>query len=276
MATEKLKLAEKIEIKDESQSIDIGLQAGDCLYYNVRHPSIGKSYSEMGIPEYAQANSLFVPNISKLTSQPSDLFHQIGKIIKGYDSSQLRIFTQVMAHSAKLADYGLAFGQPVYINLSSPRIENLQAYYRAYAVSVAFIDTIIVMGDLYEDMPNSTMMTVDINSLMTTSEFKEHKKELIKAGKTKLSKAEKKIYLTPNHDHHVMSEDEYNDLQNIPTLDTVPASWFDKMEVDQEELEINLSGKKKRKRKDASDLAHEAAQGRIVKKGGSLKLDLEV
>lgn len=204
----------------------------DCQFFkNGRHPQQGKPCSELGYKTFAKACSLYQPNTSQMV-QHLDVLQAMGKVSKEMEDSEARILSWLINNIPNLKKAGFTFGQPVYINLSSPQIDFVNCWFKAHVVNVitlkdydgANVYHVQVVSSITETNP--TMLTMPLSSLLTLAQWKAHKRELEKEGLVKIPSSLKTHsikYKLNQPLNRVVRES----LEDVPTIDTVPSKWLD-------------------------------------------------
>ena len=200
-------------------TIEISLRAIDSQYWHTKQPRGKKqpsdykeSLREQGYTEFARCpEDEFKPDLGKLGYKN---IARISKLISSLDESQIRIMTWMLANQDTLHQRGFTFGQRVYVNLSSPKVEYLDCYFSAYMLS--YHDTIegqqyfYITGSL--DSINGSMMLMPKSSILNEKQFLKLTGKLRSEGKTKSPKPVR--FKRPYRDSSTMSLD-------VPTIDTV-------------------------------------------------------
>jgi len=207
--------------KPESKmaKLAVHFKCGDCIHFE-KYPKYEKVCSKLGVERHANAPICFSPNIFKLQPLPSDVLNQIGLLFKDFTTSQARILFALLKTKKTFARLGLAFGMPVYICLGPDYLSN---YYRAYVIGASvYGDRVVyVTSDLNRrQVSKATIMALLPDSIFTVSKFKRKRKvlgkkgRLVDPGSSFIMRGVKKKEVTIEYEP--------------PTMETVPASWFDK------------------------------------------------
>lgn len=231
-----------------SSKMSLGLKASDCVYFKVRNPYVGKSWEELGIPTYAKATRLFSPDLTKLRGVNTEAIGILADLTRKMDDSQIRILCYLLTNVSNLRTKGFAFGQPVYINMSYPRIENVGCYRKGRVVSIDQYGNLQLIGNINNLGEEATLITIPKENVLTRSKFNKLKEKLIEEGKGKLSAKQKREHMLEYKPVKVLSKVEYEELQDVPTIDSIPDSWYSEMEINDDENTLTVSSKKSGKK----------------------------
>lgn len=213
---------QKKKIIPISPKTSIGFKCGECLHFN-RLAKFEKPCSFLGIKAFANAPSCFTPDVFKLQKTNPDIIYQIGNIMKDFTSAEARILIALLRSTRTQEKYyKLKFGQPVYFCLSNDYLSN---YFRGFVVGVASQgeEQVYISSNLGKTQRANPMLGSFIRDrVLTLTEFKKRKKELIKAGKVQ---DPKKIF-TPTK----LTKDNADDYE-IPSIETAPKEWLDKLDT---------------------------------------------
>lgn len=175
-----------------ANKMNLFFRAGDCKFFSTKHPNMEASLEDQGYMPFARApREFFEPNIQALAREPHKL-GQLADVIKDYDDSQLRILMYVLKCASELKQLNLNFGEPVYINLSSPHADYVDCWFRAYVMCPGpEAGYVFIAGTL--DGENGTLMLVPIENILQKVAFINHHRSLVKAGKLRAPKIKKAI-----------------------------------------------------------------------------------
>jgi len=170
----------------------------------------------------------FIPDFSKLIDRLDDIY-ALGEIFRGMDDSQCRILIAALHYSSRLAKFNLSFGQPVYFNISAPRVDFVNCWYKGYAVSASrkkytneykeksWEYTIIALSTLRGKFEVTFHLRPE--SILTKEEFKKHKKKLIYEGKLRAPKKNLTILQETKWEDVINEEADADELRDIPKGD---------------------------------------------------------
>lgn len=192
----------------------------------------------------------FIPDFSKLVSN-LDGIYALGDIVKNMDDSQHRILLAALYYSSRLAKFNLHFAQPVYFNVSCPRVEYVDCWYKGYAVMAdrkrykdhlgkhVWDYTVIVISSLKGDY--EVTFHLHPSSLLTKEQFFEHKKRLIDEGKIRAPKINLGIF-------HQKWEDLIDESRDAGKIKDSTAIDKQRIKALDRDLTV-LFGKKRKKKK---------------------------
>lgn len=138
---------ERIAIEDLNP-LSVTLRCADCLHFKgSKAEGFKKPCSEMGIKAYGKACTKMNPLVTRM-AQSLGAMEGIMDLIEGMDDSQLRLFLfsamkakriENNAHytTSKGRTRSFKYGQCVYLNLSAPRVEYIDSYYKAVVIGYA-------------------------------------------------------------------------------------------------------------------------------------------
>lgn len=241
---------------DQASRISLSIKCQDCIHYKQGPAYFEKKCSELGILPKAKACSAFTPNMYILSKVGEETVADLGSLARELKPSQLRILAFVFANMSLLRKHKLKFGQPVYVNLSSPFQDYLDCYFKGYVVGVSKEgDAIYVTSSLKKKSKSgNTLLSILPSSILTKKKFKARAKKLIRRGRAKLPKAETRSLAWKNRPVPPKKEEDLPDYlkYEVPTLDTAPDSWWDSSApVDDLDWHSNLKrfNKKKNRRR---------------------------
>lgn len=203
---------------NQSSKLVIGFKCGECLHHT-KYAKFEKICFKLGVLAKASAPSCFTPNVFLLQKHSPDVLNQLGLLIKDFSSAQARILVGLLRSRKAYERYGLAFGMPVYVRFGSDYLNN---YFRAYVISVTVHGEpmVYVTSDLNRKQTNApAVMALLPDSVLTISMFKKKKQDLTKRKLLKDPKPT--VFGKP-----VKGKKAEIDYEP-PTLENVPASWFD-------------------------------------------------
>ena len=161
--------------------ITLNLRAEDHAFYTRRPNAESATLEELGILPFADAPEPFLPAYEELSSNIEMV--NLAQLVSKFSASQQRVFCAMLSESARLQDFGLVFGQPVYYNASSPRLDYISNYLKAVPIGVrrqSGTDFIILATSL--DNIHGTAVLVERNAIHTRSEFKQVFRTLLAEG----------------------------------------------------------------------------------------------
>jgi len=139
----------------------------------------------------------FVPDFSKLVDCLDDIY-ALGELFKDMDDSQTRILIAALYNSSRLAKFNLHFAQPVYFNVSAPKVDYVDCWYKGYAVAAYRKQYTNQYKEKYWDYHIIALSNLkgkcDVvyhlmpENIVLKEEFKKHKKKLIREGKFRAPK----------------------------------------------------------------------------------------
>lgn len=201
-----------------SPKLTIGHKCSECLHF-LKIAKFEKVCSKLSVLGNANAPACFNENVYVLQKHSPDIFNQLGLLLKDFSSAQSRILIAVLRKKKTYERYGLAFGMPVYVKFGADYLGN---YYRGYVISVsAHGDPMVyVTSDMNRKQSNKpVIMALLPDSVLTISQFKKKRAELLAGKKLKDP--------TPTIFGKTISKNKVSINYEPPTLENVPASWFD-------------------------------------------------
>ncbi|WYW01127.1 DNA topoisomerase [Pseudomonas phage vB_PpuM-Aura] len=209
------------------------LYVEDHLYFDTKKPSIKASFSELGLQPFAKAPSKgFIPNLSKLARSTNgpELFQHLGSLTQNLDASQLRLLSVVFNNMAKMEAHGLNFGQKVYVNVSSPRIEFVECYVEAIVIGVEseHPESPVFLSVAFEKMAADAPMcwSMPTSSFLTERQFRLLRKRLRAEGKTSVPDKIRKEHLCWERENFGKPSNRLSVDETVQTIDTVSEDWL--------------------------------------------------
>ena len=206
---------------DLKPRLSLNIKCRDCIHFKRGPAFFEKKCKDLGILPEARACQAFTPDIYKLSRVEADTIFNLGKLVKDFKETHFRILSFIFRNMSLIKRSKLKFGQPVYINLSSPYIDYLDAYYKGYVLGVSKSgDQIFITSSLRKTTDN-VYLSVLPSSILTLAQFKKRRKKLKKFGRVKIPKK----YITANlEEKPPIYRKPITD--EVPTIDNIPPEWF--------------------------------------------------
>lgn len=213
------------------------MKCGDCTHFETSRSShFDKICKQRGIKKFADACKHFTPNLHTLSATlHSDALVMLSQLTRYATTQQLRVLSYALSDSTKLDRFSLQFGQPVYVNLSAPKADYIECYYRAYVLSTSGQGDVVLISSLTQSKSRSTIITLPIGSVLTVDEWKTKFNSLMREKRLTLPE-DKRSYSPTNKEHYTKIQSAiayYKSFRveptDIPSIDTVDSSWFDKV-----------------------------------------------
>lgn len=162
--------------------LHIQLRAEDHAHYSERPGLKDSSLEELGILPFADSPEPYLPNFKKLC-QNIELLN-LAKLVDKFDQSQLRILISLLVNAHQLKEFDLTFGQTVYYNASSPKLDYISNYLKATPIGIRKISGVsfIVLATSIDNV-NGTCVLVERSAILNRSEFKQVFRTLLAQGK---------------------------------------------------------------------------------------------
>lgn len=196
----------------------LNMKCGDCVHFE-HYAKFEKPCSKLGVMKFRDAPDCFMPNVFAFQRMSPDILNQIGILFKDFTPSLARILMGLLYKRKAYSRYGLAFGMPVYFHLGSDYLNN---YYRGYVVGVNSRNSqpiVYVTSDLSKkQVSNPAILALFPDSVYNIVAFKKKRQALTEAGRMN----DPKMMLTGSKKKPVADIG-----YEPPTMDSVPASWFD-------------------------------------------------
>ena len=172
--------------------LEVLFLAEDDQFWDFPHPRKKESLKNLGVEATDRAPRAFVPNLAKLMDAEGgpDNLSELGRLIRNYDESQLRLLMFVLNSSRMLLDVGLKFGQPVFWRSAAAYVDGyLDQWWRTVVVSVAQrSDDVIVLAHPVED-GRTVLIETHRDFILLPSEWKQKKEELENDGRLETPKS---------------------------------------------------------------------------------------
>lgn len=213
----------------KAKRIGVQMHCGECLHYTTQR-LYEAPCAQLGVEEEANAPACFSPDTKQLTSISTDLIHSLGKILRGATSGQQRLLAHAVEAAAELAESTrFKFGQPVFICLGK---DVLSHYFKAYVVGLS-PDGQIILSSSFDGGESQSSLLLFPDSIMTKSEFEAHKTWLIQNDQIMLRPDEAERHGLPIAGYYVPNSTKRETIAAFeeyvpPTMETAPASWYDK------------------------------------------------
>lgn len=274
--------------------LSIGLKCADCLHFKgPKSPQYADKCSKTGILAYAKACKFYTPDLSKIKQEDgsTDVFAAVAEASKTLGQGQMRILAYSLLRQGPLVKLGLRLGQPLYIylppTLGQPReiraqmekfdLHYVDQYYKGFVIGAVdhgdSIEVYISPSEAGKADPYTISLSAKGNERLPSyvvggKNFRIRRRKLEAEGKLKMPKdVRKKIQAlldTPWRAKPLMDDD-------VPTIDSVPATWFDRG-VEDEGIVFHSRKKRGKKRKDAGMSTREAV-ALIEKRAKTRKLE---
>lgn len=198
-----------------AKSLGEAFRCGECLHFEHKahtgHKDICKN---QGVGKFAIAPSCYTPNITQLMAN-SDEFVALAAMLSNYSSSQKRILLGVLRQKSSKAK--LAMGTKLYFHVMGK--DYVSNYRCGYVIGYSSDGLLMVIGTPIQKARGKSMIAYfnDTDHVLTSAEWKKKHAELVEKGRIQDP--------TINDFRKKTSAD-----SETPTIDTAPASWFDKQE----------------------------------------------
>lgn len=240
----------KTKVPDTGK-FSFNIRCGDCLHFKgPANPNYDAKCSSLGIASYSRACKFFTPDLGKIRASDSstEILTQVSRASAKIDSSQLRIMAYLLLKQGPLEKMGLRLGQALYLYLSPTLgmtrtaerearkldLNWLDCYYKGYIIGCIENGTNtyqLYISPSIVGKPDPYVVVIDTKSgklpphVMTYSQFKPLGEQLKKSKKRKMPRSiRSQVSKLQEIKHHVSSLD----VAEVPTIDTVPESWFTK------------------------------------------------
>lgn len=216
---------------NENKRLSLKMKCSDCLHFKcVRSPAYSDVCSALGVKTFATACPSFTPESSHLTKIDESALISLAELAVAADPKQLRLLSYTLRNMTLIERLGFKFGQRVFFNLSSPKLEYVECYYSGYIVAAAeFDDYVYIRSSLDGNAKAAVLLPVE--SVYAQQEWDRRLKALIKRDLISIpvSKIESKLRMIA-HESTVEVDEDYE----VPTLDSAPQEWIASYNEDQD------------------------------------------
>jgi hypothetical protein len=200
-----------------SNKLQLGFKCGECLHHE-KYSKFEKPCIALGVTKQASAPSCFTPNVFRLQKHTPDILNQLGFLLKDFSSADARILLGLLRSKQTYEKYKLMFGQPVYVRLGQDYLSN---YYLGYVIGVAGHGNpmVYVTSDMHRtQIANPAIMALLPDSVFSTVTFKKKRAQL----------KQNNLLVDPKPLFNKRQASKAKaDTYEVPTLESVPASWFE-------------------------------------------------
>lgn len=195
-------LKKRLDTAQHGKGMKVRLRCGSCMYLHSKCPAkeapciqTGKSASSNSCSEYeADYSKVKLPRANAETGEVKrvsfvGVLREVGKLTKDLNEVELNLLAKAFIDATAMTrvadiklDAQIKLGQTVYVNLSAPRVDYLNCWFKASAVSLNRKKTHVnVYAKLPDGNETRAMLVLDSDSIMTVSQFEKHAKALRKA-----------------------------------------------------------------------------------------------
>jgi len=195
-----------------AKSLDEVFKCGECLHHK-KHAlaSKGKPCVELGIKVFALAPKCFTPDITVLATN-TDQFVQLAALFQSTTHKQRRILLGLLRNQKKKQ---FTIGTKLYFRVGKEYLSNfLVAYSAGYTSSGELM--LIGSPNMKTRGSSFTSFLKSDEGLLTPTEWKKKKAELQEAG----------LIFDPAN--RIIKKASVVDDYEPPSIDAVPAEWYDK------------------------------------------------
>jgi hypothetical protein len=183
----------KLETQEASKGLKVRVRCGSCQFLTGKCPKLEAPCAKLGKTAASQSCKLYEPDYSKGRNQAS-LIADVGKLVKDLPEHVVHLLAVSLIRSTNMARVtgivlgeNIKLGQPMMVNLSAPRVDYLNCWFTAKAMSISNDKKSLILGVKLFESENWATLTLPIGSgmdtIMTISQFKAHRKALVKAKK---------------------------------------------------------------------------------------------
>jgi len=216
------------------------MKCGECLHHK-RGPAVyDKKCKDLGVQSFASACDDFTPDTYKLVTVQEDAIEQIAIIAKDLKPSQLRILAYLFKYAATVQKTGYKFGQPIFMNLSAPRISYLDCWFQGRVIGATKdLKYLHVASSLRSKRYRKKLvfLTLPIASVLSKSRFTALSERLTEEGKIQTPKDLRS---------HLLTKKRMPVIRKKSDLDSYEAPTIDACTSDLESLAQGKKPKKKR------------------------------
>ena len=198
-----------------AKSLDEAFHCSECLHHQqYAHPAKEKPCIELGVRGVGLAPKCFSPDITQLFTN-TDQFVQIATFFQGTTHKQRRILLG-MFRAHKKSQFPI--GTKLYFRVGKDYISN---YLIAYSAGHTSSGQLMLLGSPNKRTRGSrfTSYLSSTEGLLTSTEWKKKREELRAQG----------LIFDPSN--RVIKKATVDVDYNPPTIDEVPAEWYDKTQV---------------------------------------------
>lgn len=245
----------KLEQEDDAKGVKVRLKCGACMYLTGKCPKLEAPCIELGKTATSNNCKHFVPNYSHIRNSEPELITDIGKMIRNLPERIKHLIAYAIINSTSMERVTehiigspIKLGQPLMVNMSAPRVDFLNCWFSAYAMGITKDKRgIILLSRLMNtDKWAHAIMMLNSETIMTLTEWKNHKKKLIKS---------KRINAPASN---------LNSLMPFVSKETVKSNFEEYKAPDMAEIQISKTDMSKPKLKRTFKVEVDAAGNKVV------------
>lgn len=199
--------------KASARALSDSFKCGECLHFRQHsHTDKQKLCKDLGVKAFAVAPKCFTPDVTKIAKN-TDVLAQVAVIMGSFSRQEQRILCGLLRSKKKKEFH---FGTKLYFRAFGK--DYVSNYLSGYVAGYTSSGQLILMGspDVKSRGRSYTMYCESTDHLLTLSQWKQKKRELIASGK--------KIDPKPLFDKRT----KLTDNDEPPTIDSAPKEWKEK------------------------------------------------
>jgi len=167
----------------KAASENVVLKCGDCLHFTGSpHPSIGQACSLIGVKKFATAPNCYTANVHVFRKVSPQTLTLLSSIISSFSPSQSKVLMGLLKQQASLQTrYNISFLERVFFKIGDDYLDN---YFAGFALGLGPQKEILIVGsDFMKNSQTSVVASLMRESVLTLSEFKKERQQLIDSGR---------------------------------------------------------------------------------------------
>lgn len=170
--------------------LTLQISCGACRHLDIKNPELAAPCSQLGKTASSPGCAYYNPDFGKTRDQ-AGLIKELGELVRDMTHETRHVVAYALVNSTRLErisenvmGFPLKMGQPVFVNLSSPPVDALNAYYKARVMAVTRDGQSVI---LYAKANGRWIHVVKTMArrehIYTERQFKKKRKDLVKAGR---------------------------------------------------------------------------------------------
>lgn len=172
------------------KKLKLRARCGGCVHLRIKAPGLEDVCSRLGKTVKSPGCELFTPDYSDLRLNSPTTMMQVGKMIANMPDHVKHLVAYSIVNSLELErtteamlGEAIQFGQPLAVNLSIPKLDYLNCWFRCVVVGITQDKTSLILLSELEGSWAQTIVPFTSDLIMTRSQFQKHSKKLVKDGK---------------------------------------------------------------------------------------------
>lgn len=176
------------------EAVQLTVKCADCRYHKEHKGPYDKPCSKLGRDGHSAPCGYYYPDYRCFLKENPEVdadeqgtsndLHDFALMLSGFSPRQLRILSFMVKDAEQLRARGFMFGQTVYVNLTTPLVDAVDAYTPMTVVGYSTIGQgFHLVGKPTDPVYSKATMQLSRERFLTSDEFYKHRDELMRKNK---------------------------------------------------------------------------------------------